>query len=96
VRTLTLEQLLAEQGLDHIEVLKLDCEGSEFSILGKTTLLDRIGIIVGEYHGKDAFLKLVAERFAGWELRIVKDGELGLFWLARPGRLTPGLMEEPR
>jgi FkbM family methyltransferase len=84
VRTLTLEQLLAEHGLDHIDVLKLDCEGSEFSILGKTTLLDRIGVIVGEYHGKEAFLRLVAERFGGWELRIVKDGELGLFWLARP------------
>ena len=84
-----MEQLLQEHGLDHIDVLKLDCEGSEFSILGQTTLLDRIGVIVGEYHGKAAFLKLVAQRFAGWELRILKDGELGLFWLSRSGSPLP-------
>jgi len=93
LRTLTLEALLAENGLDRIDILKLDCEGSEFSILGNTTLLDRIGVIVGEYHGKAAFARLVATRFAGWELRILKDGELGLFWLSHPGRCTAGRKE---
>ena len=84
IRTLTLEDLMREHQFQRIDVLKLDCEGSEFSILSKTPSLNRIGIIVGEYHGKADFEKLVAERFAGWELRIIRDGELGTFWLRNP------------
>jgi FkbM family methyltransferase len=82
--TVTLEQLLERYGLDHIDFLKLDCEGSEFSILGHTTMLDRIGVIVGEYHGKERFMQLVQTRFAAWTLRILKDGDLGVFWLTNP------------
>src|SRR5439155_22241051 len=76
IRTLTLEDLMQEYGVDHIDILKLDCEGSEFSILGKTTSLDRIGLIVGEYHGKEKFEQLVADRFQGWDLLIIQDGDL--------------------
>jgi FkbM family methyltransferase len=68
MRALTLGELMAEHGLERIDVLKLDCEGSEFSILGRTTVLDRIGLIVGEYHGREAFQKLVVERFGGWSM----------------------------
>jgi FkbM family methyltransferase len=92
VKTLTLEQLMEEQGLGRIDVLKLDCEGSEFSILGKTTSLDRIGLIVGEYHDKEAFLQLVRERFTGWDFRILRDGEPGTFWL----RNLSARLAEPR
>lgn len=88
VKRVTLEELLAQHQLDRIDVLKLDCEGSEFSILGSATVLDQIGIIVGEYHGRDRFHQLVQERFSNWELRILKDGELGTFWLANPNQRT--------
>jgi ADP-heptose:LPS heptosyltransferase len=81
--TVTLEQIIADHHLERIDVLKLDCEGSEFSILQNTTSLDRIGAIVGEYHGREQFLELVARRFAGWQLRIVRDGDPGTFWLIR-------------
>jgi FkbM family methyltransferase len=84
VETLTLEELMRQYGFDYIDYLKLDCEGSEFSILGQTPSLDRIGMVVGEYHGREAFLALVRERFAGWDLRILRDGELGTFWLTNP------------
>ncbi|HEY2252690.1 MAG TPA: FkbM family methyltransferase [Planctomycetaceae bacterium] len=86
LRTLTLEDLMHEHGFDHIDILKLDCEGSEFSILGKTPSLERIGVIVGEYHGKDRFEQLIADRFAGWEFRILRDGDFGTFWLTNPAR----------
>ena len=36
---LTLEELMDQLGVDHIDLLKLDCEGSEFSILEKTPSL---------------------------------------------------------
>jgi hypothetical protein len=78
---------------DEIDILKLDCEGSEFSILENTTMLDRIRVIVGEYHDKPRFEKLVAERFADWKLRILHEGEPGAFWLLNPRRelrLSPG------
>ncbi len=82
LKTLTLENLLEDHGLERIDILKLDCEGSEFSILGKTSSLHRIGIIVGEYHGRDRFDQLIQERFAGWKLTILKDDpSFGTFWL---------------
>jgi FkbM family methyltransferase len=84
VETLTLEALMERYELERIDFLKLDCEGSEFSILRHTPSLDRIGVIVGEYHDREAFLDLVRERFADWELRILRDGELGTFWLTNP------------
>ena len=84
MRTLTLEDLMQEHGFESIDILKLDCEGSEFSILWKTRSLDRIGLIVGEYHGREKFDRLVAKRFADWHLRILGDGELGTFWLTNP------------
>jgi FkbM family methyltransferase len=91
LRTLTLEQLAQEQGIERIDVLKLDCEGSEFSILRGTTMLDRIGTIVGEYHGKEDFMDLVNERFAGWGFRILRDGDPGTFWLVNPAAPPPPL-----
>ena len=84
IETVTLERLVEKYNLDRIDFLKLDCEGSEFSILQNTTMLDRIGVIVGEYHDKERFLKLVADRFGNWALRILKDGEPGVFWLTNP------------
>lgn len=80
-KTVTLENIVDQCRLDRIDVLKLDCEGDEFSILDNTTLLDRISMIVGEYHGKEAFVRLVAERFGNWRLEIIRDGDKGTFWL---------------
>lgn len=79
--TVTLEELMEQYGIDFIDVLKLDCEGSEFSILENTASLDKIGVIVGEYHGRDAFLDLVEWRFAGWKFEILREGDPGTFWL---------------
>lgn len=36
--------------LDEVDVLKIDCEGSEYPILMTSKLLHRIGLIVGEWH----------------------------------------------
>ena len=86
--TITLEQLIAQHGIDRINVLKLDCEGSEFSILENSASLDRVDRIVGEFHGRDRFHQLIQRKFSGWKLRILKDGELGTFWLENPKQAT--------
>jgi len=80
----TLEDVLVDNQLDEIDLLKLDCEGSEFSILENSTSLNRVRLIVGEWHGRDQFMDLVARKFADWKLTVWQDGELGIFWLNRP------------
>lgn len=82
---ITLEQIMEQHNLDRIDVLKLDCEGSEFSILEGTTSLDRIEQMVGEWHGVDRFDAMCTRimRGAGFHLTVLSGGELGTFWLSR-------------
>ncbi|WP_397570674.1 FkbM family methyltransferase [Schlesneria sp. T3-172] len=85
IRKLTLEEIVAKYDFPRIDCLKLDCEGSEFSILRNTTLLPKIGFICGEYHGRERWERLRAEKFADWgycELHC--SGDLGTFHLQNP------------
>jgi len=53
VETITLEDLLKEEKIDHVDLLKLDCEGSEGEILGGkafANVADKIDTIVLETH----------------------------------------------
>lgn len=86
IKTITLDQLAAEKGFDHVDLLKLDIEGSEYSLLRGVSqdLLDRTRLIVGEYHGRFQFDDLVRDRFQGWKLEILRDGHFGLFRLSNP------------
>ncbi|MGE3779858.1 MAG: FkbM family methyltransferase [Pirellulaceae bacterium] len=86
LQKVTLEELLARLELDHIDVLKLDCEGSEYSILGQTTSLERIHWIIGEYHGRTRWNEFRRVRFSDWHYRLLADcGEsVGLFRLSNP------------
>lgn len=80
----TLESPLVA-GEKRIDLLKLDCEGCEFSVLGRTPILDRIGFIVGEYHGAARWNLLLAERFASWDYgHHFESGGLGIFHLRNP------------
>jgi len=55
VKTITLEELMKECGIDHIDFLKMDCEGAEYEILFSCspTILNKIGKISMEYHNLD-------------------------------------------
>jgi FkbM family methyltransferase len=52
VMVTTLDQLTSDWDLEHIDLLKVDCEGAEYDVLlsANTAPLARIGAIVGEYH----------------------------------------------
>jgi FkbM family methyltransferase len=53
VETMTLETLMQKVTIDHIDVMKLDVEGSEGEIIvsdGFTKVADKIDVIVGEWH----------------------------------------------
>jgi FkbM family methyltransferase len=81
----TLEDLMARLGVDRIDVLKLDCEGSEFSILAGTPSLDRIGFIFGEYHGFNRWEEFRRSRFSGWNYgHMHTGGDLGIFHYENP------------
>lgn len=73
-----------------VSVLKLDCEGAEFRILaGPSSWLDRVGVIVGEYHDRERWEEFVANhsRLAFWDYREVsrrEDKPIGIFHLVNP------------
>lgn len=79
----TLEQVMGERGWDRIDLLKLDCEGAEFSILENCDL-SRVHMIVGEWHDRARFDALLRERLFDWRLRRLGEGKnSGIFWLSR-------------
>lgn len=79
IPAITLEQIMALVGGKKIHVLKLDCEGSEFSILGNTTLLPKIKYILGEYHGQERWNAERGKWFEGWEYTLLRGGNIGTF-----------------
>ena len=58
---------MALLGVDHIDLLKLDCVGSEFSIVEKTPSGSHIHFILGEYHGQERWNEMRARVFPGWD-----------------------------
>lgn len=78
LETITLEEIVKDRRVD---ILKLDCEGSEFSILENTTCLEQMDLIVGEWHGRTRWEELIKRRFSSWEYRVLRDGENGIFTL---------------
>ena len=49
----TFDKFMEEQGIEHIDLLKIDCEGAEYMILpssGFEKVADKIDMIVGEGH----------------------------------------------
>ena len=86
--------VIREVGRD-IDVLKMDCEGSEYSIIEETTKADWQSIrrVVMEYHPDDPErLRALAARMLGFGFRLTgkwrwqySDDLLGMFWWAKPG-----------
>jgi len=82
VRPVTLEQIVAGE----IGLLKLDCEGSEHSIL-RNADVDRIRIIIGEWHDRHEWAELLNDRFRRWdyvELSKHPRQDCGIFHLRNP------------
>ena len=57
VPSFSLEQVFETHDVDLVDLLKVDCEGGEYDILGDVpnALLDRIANVVFEYHEVDGF-----------------------------------------
>jgi FkbM family methyltransferase len=60
----TLLSVMQEQGLDQIDLLKMDCEGAEWDILpGAESVLPRVRQICMEFHSERGW---TSERLADW------------------------------
>jgi FkbM family methyltransferase len=81
---ITLEEIMARLGVDHIDLLKLDCEGSEIDILANTPSRERIRFVVGEYHDRAAWDAFRARVLPHWDYGHMYADETGrgLFHLA--------------
>ena len=65
VRTLSLNSFLEENNIDHVDILKIDCESSESEIFIATDIdkaLSEVDLIIGEDHGYKNIIKDVLER----------------------------------
>lgn len=90
VDRVTLEQVCARYGLDHIDVLKVDCEYDGWLAHASLDCLARIRFIVGEYHDRGRFVDLVRERLPAWRCELLRDGDpLGIFRLTNPDPWLP-------
>ena len=78
LETVTLESVCEKLGWPWIDVLKLDCEGSEFSILEHCDL-SKVHTIFVESHGPDEWRRLLERRFAGWDIGHMSRSEDGHF-----------------
>lgn len=85
VAALTLEQILDRFGVERIDLLKLDCEGSEqdlcLNVCHKESL--RVDVMLGEYHNSGGFENFARDaRRAFPQLYLFGDSEapIGPFW----------------
>ena len=95
VAPITLADILDQNGLDEVDLLKLDCEGCESSVLGCAApgLLRRVRFMTGEYHGLPRFYPVVRERlFQTHKVCVAGNRELGSFLAERRDGASDGLL----
>jgi FkbM family methyltransferase len=85
VQAMSFQSLLEYTGLEEVDVVKLDCEGSEYDILLGTpdSVLKRVRKYIIEYHnGPDVLVKRLDE--LGYKVRgKFRGGALGLLYAER-------------
>ncbi len=89
VRLTTLGKLMSEMSIDHVDVLKMDCEGAEWQILpAAEDVLPRIRQICMEFHCAEGWTQ---EKLAGWlrergyRVKHTPGTWNGFLWAWRPG-----------
>lgn len=83
VRAWTLAELVLRYGLGRVDLLKLDCEGSEGQILeqaGRDRLLETIRWIRGEWHGRTQLEQVLESLLPTHRVEVTGGEHLGLFF----------------
>jgi FkbM family methyltransferase len=95
VSAVTLAEFMRREGLEEIDILKMDCEGCEHSVLGcaDTDTLRRVRFITGEYHGISRFNRVMRQRlFQTHKVNLVGDRDLGCFFAERLNDSEDGIL----
>jgi FkbM family methyltransferase len=95
VTPITLAEIFAVNGIGEIDLLKMDCEGCESSVLGCTDgdLLRRVRFITGEYHGLARFYPVMRNRlFPTHKVSLAGNTMLGSFLAERRNGEADGLL----
>lgn len=86
-RQTTLARLMSDYRIDHIDLLKMDCEGSEWDVLPNSRkILPKVSQICMEYHPRDGW---TGERLAaflraeGYTVEYTQGGWNGSLWATR-------------
>jgi FkbM family methyltransferase len=87
VKALTLSEIVLATPIQHVDMLKLDCEGSEYGIILDTPkqVWDRIGRVALEYHKGQT--DQIRQRFRELGFRLTRfqahSESVGLMWFER-------------
>jgi hypothetical protein len=91
----TLAEIFAENGIGEIDLLKMDCEGCESSVLGcaEPDLLRRVRFMTGEYHALARFYPVMRHRlFPTHKVCLTGNMTLGSFLAERRDGESDGLL----
>src|SRR5262245_25301290 len=86
IPSVSLKEFMVEQRIDEIDLMKMDCEGCEHSVLGCAELetLRRIRFIVGEYHDLSRFYPVMQKNlFRTHKVNLIGQRDLGCFFAER-------------
>lgn len=86
VEPVTLEETLELAQFSDVDLLKIDCEGCEHSVLGcaQLTTLQKIRFIVGEYHCLPRFYEVMRHKlFNTHKVNLIGDSTMGAFFAER-------------
>jgi len=95
VTPVTLAGIFAENEVGEIDLLKMDCEGCESSVLGcaDPELLRRVRFITGEYHGLPRFCPVLQGRLLRThKVHLAGNAALGSFLAERRDGEADGLL----
>ncbi len=96
ITPISLAEFLQAEGIAEIDMLKMDCEGCEHSVLGCANIetLQRARFIVGEYHGLERFYAVMQKKlFRTHKVNLIGDRSLGSFFAERLEGEADGILK---
>ena len=91
IKTMTLDEFMVSQHIEHVDILKIDVEGAEEAILTTAAGLERIDRIVGELHFEMCSWERIRQALVRWFEMRCSAGAPGCGVLTAVNRRIGGL-----
>jgi FkbM family methyltransferase len=81
--SVSVDTILKRYSLNHVDILKLDIEGTEFSVLESTPWIKGVGKIVMEIHSRYGRPQTIVDTlsYAGFQTRLLPSVDSGTYYL---------------